>query len=122
MSFFLHITGGLSLPNDTKELARLHDIVMKHHAPVELVARNGRLLAVRPNSIESGEEGLFLLFLYEVSKAFRGAVHGEFEVWWPMAVESGPQWWTIEPEHGRFTVTESTIVREAPVEYTHESG
>jgi len=118
MSFFLHVTGGLSLPNDTKELAKLHELVMKHYAPVELVSKNGLMLAVRPNSIEPGDEQTFFAFLYDVGKAFRGTVHGEFEVWWPMAVESGPQWWTVEPEHGRFTITESTIVREAPVEYT----
>lgn len=113
---FLNVSGGLNVPNDGSCMSTIVDLARKHHAHVVLVKRAGLMLESIPNSIEPGDEGEFLRFLFELGKATLGQVHGEYEVWWPMAVESGPQWWSIE-ENGRLYVVESQIVRGAPQEY-----
>ena len=73
-------------------------------------------LVVVDDIISPGEDDDFLDFLKELGQEFQGKISGEFEVWWPMAVQSGPQWWSLEPD-GTLYVQESDIVRGEKLPY-----
>lgn len=92
----------------------LYDLVVKHNVPIDLTSKDGLALVVKENSLQPGDEDEFLKFLNELAKAVP-SVSGELEVWWPMAIESGPQLWKLAA--GKLLITESDIVWAEPQAY-----
>jgi hypothetical protein len=119
MKKFLCITGSFPIPttNGTSVFNSLYALTLKHHAPVQLVKKeDGVHMEVTPDVLEPGDDYAFLAFLADVGKELPGQVVGELEVWWPMVVDSGPQWWSLD-EAGKLFVTEGEITRGEPQPY-----
>lgn len=117
MKVFLHLEGMLNVPRDLileigNNLAS-RGIINWFRA----VHEEGKLL-LKPSleTLSPGEEHEFLDFLEELGQKYPGKIVGEFEVWWPMAVDSGPQWWELG-EDGKVYVTESDIIRGEKKQY-----
>jgi hypothetical protein len=115
MKRFLYLEGCLHIPRDPQIISELIELAKQGLAgwfKMESVAEEGGglLLKTREECLSPGEEHEFLDFLERLSQKYHGKIYGEFEVWWPMAVESGPQWWELS-EDGTLYVTESDIVR-----------
>lgn len=113
MNVFLHIQGVLSIPKDPQlvnELAQAGAARWFRMETQNLDGTPGLVLKPLENILTPGEENELLDFLKELGEKFPGKITGEFEVWWPMAVESGPQWWELA-EDGTLFVQESDIVR-----------
>ena len=107
----------MTVPRDVSILRILAEITAKYQVPAGLEQRDGGfLLTVGRDSVHVGEEDNFCDYLHEVGQTLPGKVVGEFEVWWPMAEVSGPQWWTLN-EAGQLFITESEIVRGEPTRY-----
>lgn len=114
---FLIVEGNMVVPRDVSVLKTLAEITAKHGMPASLEQDdNGFKLFVNRDSLHVGEEDNFCDYLLEIGKTLPGKVVGEFEVWWPMAESSGPQWWTLN-EVGQFFVTESELIRGEPKLY-----
>jgi hypothetical protein len=118
MKKHLHITGSFPVPTeDTTVLNTLYALVLKHSVPVQLVSGSkGLQMEVTPEKLHPHEDADFLSFLAEVGKELPGKIVGELEVWWPMAVDTGPQWWTLD-EAGKLFVSEGEITRGEPQPY-----
>lgn len=109
---FLHIEGALSIPKDQQLILELAQLGATRWFRMEAVAEPKPGLVLRPieDTLVPGDENEFLDFLKELGRMYAGKISGEFEVWWPMAVESGPQWWELD-EEGKVFVQESDIIR-----------
>lgn len=66
--------------------------------------------SVRAEVLDVGAETLLLQLLRDLGQAVPGRVVGELEVWWSGCVDSGPQWWILEPD-GQLFIQESEVVR-----------
>jgi hypothetical protein len=115
MKAFLHIQGYLLVARDQQIIQELIELAKTgagswlKATPVALDAYSIKLEAVE-ETLSPGEEHEFLEFLHMLGEKYPGKISGEFEVWWPMAVESGPQWWQLDKD-GKLYITESDIIR-----------
>jgi hypothetical protein len=122
---FLRIQGHLQIPRDLAVVQELIELARQGAAnwfravpvPPEL---GGLQLEAVEDCLSPGEEHEFLDFLYMLGQKYTGKISGEFEVWWPMAIESGPQWWNLEPD-GVLYITESDIIRGERKPYKEQS-
>jgi len=117
MKKFLAVDGALLVTPEMPVINTLYELALKYDVQTQLVKKeSGLSLVVGEDTLGVGEEGNFCEFLASIGRAVPGKVVGELEVWWPMALESGPQWWTLN-EAGQLFVTESEIVRGEPALY-----
>lgn len=119
MKQYLNITGSLQLPKDPRVLGELVEMAKSGLAnwfTMEGSQEEGLRLVAVQDALTPGEEHQMLDFLWELGQRFGGKISGELEVWWPMAVDSGPQWWNLEPD-GVLYITESDIVRGPKLPY-----
>lgn len=118
----LTVSGMMSVESSTDTLNKLYALAVKHQVKVSLVPTDaGICMKVQEDSVFPGQEDEFLNFLFEISQTLPGKVEGEFEVWWPGARESGPQWWTLEAD-GVLLITEGEVVRGEPQKYEASHG
>ena len=112
MKTYLVLEGALNVKSDAQTLMDLGQLTLKYLAPVKMMknAEGQTTLVAVEEAICPGEEEAFLHFLYDVGQTMPGQVVGEFEVWWPMCIVVGPQWWKLN-EAGQLTIQESDIVR-----------
>lgn len=74
-----------------------------------------------PETLSPGEETEVLDLLELLGQRHPGQIVAHFEVWWPMVVDSGPQWWHLDDD-GKVYVTESEIVRGDKKQYKKETA
>lgn len=114
----LHVQGQLWLrePNQSDEdIKKLGTLVSDNELPLALGKDPDGKWRVVITGLEEGEEDHLLRNLALIGKELPGLLSGGFEVWWPFAVESGPQRWILD-KGGKLCVYESSITWDAPVE------
>lgn len=102
----LHIIGRLKINDTPEKMQRLAELVEEFEAPVKLEQDHGWWLA--PRDVHADDEDTLKNFLARVARELPGLLVGSLEIWWPFAIESGPQKWEMDAL-GHLLVSESDI-------------
>lgn len=110
----LHISGKIKINATDEAMVRLSSLVAEFELPLLPSITDGEwTLRIKEDELDADLEEPFKHFLVRAGKELPGTLVGGVEVWWPFAIESGPQLWVISPE-GHVFISESSVVWDEP--------
>lgn len=113
----LQVTGYFVVqPNAPERAEKMANMLLDHQITFLQARREEDAITIIVEDLEPSDLDRLKSFLQLVGKTMPGFLIGEVEIWWPMCIDSGPQWVELR-DTGELYVTESEIVRGEPQKY-----